>query len=163
ITDVPRDAFRVEYYPQGELSAVAKDPLKNPTLLQQFLDRHLLLTDLLGKEQQLVTALEQNSAQLIPLEGSVGQLPKKNETLTDINKKLAIAEQGKLKEIAADQNRLSNEKNFAAALGQIRDEYKLGLTFSDFLRDYAQQEAATKPLTNTPDSIAALLKIKAAI
>jgi PHP domain-containing protein len=42
ITDVPTNAFRVEYYPQGELSSVAKNPLKNPTLLQEFLDRHLL-------------------------------------------------------------------------------------------------------------------------
>jgi len=163
ITDVPRDAFRVEYYPQGELSAVAKDPLKNPMLLQQFLDRHLLLADLLAKEQQLVSVLEQNSAQLVPLEGSIGQLPKKKETLAEINKKLAIAEQGKLKEIAAEQNQLSNERNLATALGQIRDEYKRGLTLSTFLRDYTQHEAATKPLTNDPDSNAALVKIKTAI
>jgi hypothetical protein len=163
ITDVPVDAFRVEYYRQGELSEVAKDPLKNPVLLQQFLDRHLLLTDLLSREGQLITALEQNSAQLIPLEGSAAQLPAKKQALADINKKLAIAEEGKLKDIVAEQGQLSNEKTLAASLGLIRDEYKRGLTLSNFLRDYDATEALTKPLTNAPACNAALLKIKSAI
>jgi hypothetical protein len=160
IGDVPVDAFRVEYYRQGELAEVAKDPLKNPILLQQFLDRHLLLSDLLGREVQLITALEQNSAQLIPLEGSVGQLVAKKQALTDISKKLAIAEAGKLKDIAAEQSRLANEKSLATSLGQIRDEYALGLTLTNFVRDYTAYEAATTPLTNVPACNAALLKVK---
>jgi hypothetical protein len=163
IADVPVDAFRVEYYRQGELAEVAKDPLKNPLLLQQFLDRHLLLTDLVGREKQLVAALEQNSAQLIPLEGNASQLPAKNVALAEINKKLAIAEEGKLKDIAAEQGQLSNEKNLALSLCGIRDEYKRGLTLANFLRDYVAAEALTKPLTNAPASNAALLKIKTAI
>jgi ABC-type phosphate transport system ATPase subunit len=160
IADVPADAFRVEYYRQGELAEVAKDPLKNPSLLQQFLDRHLLLSDLLSREAQLITALEQNSAQLIPLEGSVAQLTAKNQTLAETNKKLAIAEAGKLKDIAAEQSRLANEKSLATSLGQIRDEYASGLTLSNFVRDYATYETAVAPLTNVPACNAALLKIK---
>jgi hypothetical protein len=142
ILDVPADAFRVEYYRQGELAEVAKDPLRNSVLLQQFLDRHLMLTDLLASEAQLIGALEQSSAQLIPLEGSAGQLGAKKQTLTDINKKLAIAEEGKLKEIAAEQGQLANEKNLATSVGQIRDDYQVGLTPSNFIRDYSEYEQA---------------------
>ncbi len=163
INDVPIDAFRVEYYQQGELAEVAKNPLKNPGLLQQFLDRHLLLSDLLGKEEQLVTALEQNSAQLIPLEVSAGQLTGKKQILADINKKLSIAEAGKLKDIAAEQSCLANEKNFAISLEQIGNEYARGLTLSNFARDYGTIEATVAPLTNSPACNATLLKIKNAI
>lgn len=163
IADVPPDAFRVEYYPQGELAAVAKDPLKNPALLQDFLDRHLLLADLLGKEKQLVSALKQNSAQLVPLQGNAGQLPEKNKLLGEINKKLSIAEEGKLKDIAAEQTQLSNERSLAVSIGAVRDEYKQGLSLAEFARDYAELEEATKPLTDAPASAAPLNKIKAAI
>jgi len=99
IVDVPVDTFRVEYYAQGELSEVAKNPLKNPPLFQEFLDRHLLLDDLFAEEDHLVGTLEQNSAQLIPLEGSTNQLSKKNELLKEVQKKLEIAEAGKVKDI----------------------------------------------------------------
>lgn len=163
VNDVPVDAFRVEYYSQGELATISKNPLKNPLLLQQFLDRHLTLSDLLGKQDQLVTALEQNSAQLIPLEGNAQQLAGKNKTLAEINNKLAIAEAGKLKDIAADQGSLANEKTFAASLGKVKSEYGLGLSLSNFIRDYAALEAAVRPLTNDPDCNAALLKVKGAI
>jgi hypothetical protein len=163
ITEVPEDAFRVEYYRQGELAEVAKNPLKHPVLLQEFLDRHLLLNDLLQKESQLVGALAQNSAQLIPLETNAGQLSSKTQVFGQINKKLAIAEEGKLKDIAAEQTRLGNEKNLGISLSQIRDEYKLGLTFSNFRRDYASHESIAGPLTNSPPSGAALTKVKTAI
>jgi predicted ATP-dependent endonuclease of OLD family len=46
IKDVPIDAFRVEFFAQGDLAEVAKNPLKNPTLLQGFLDRHIAINDL---------------------------------------------------------------------------------------------------------------------
>jgi PHP domain len=163
INNVPADAFRVEYYRQGDLAEVAKNPLKTPILLQQFLDRHLLLTDLVSREVQLIAALEQNSAQLIPLEGSAAQFSTKKKDLNGINTKLAIAEAGKLSEIAAEQGQLANERNLATSLGQIRDEYKLGLTLSNFLREYETLAAVAKPLTNTPACNAAFLKIKTAI
>jgi len=157
------DTFRVEYYAQGELSEVAKNPLKNPSLFQEFLDRHLLLDDLFAEEEQLVGTLEQNSAQLIPLDGSANQLPKKNELLKEVQKKLEIAEAGKVKDIAAEQTQLTNEKNLAASLADVRDDYEAGLTLSDFLRDYTEFETANQPLTGTIESKVALSKIKNAI
>jgi len=68
ITDVPTDAFRIEYFGQGELAEVAKDPLNTPQLLQDFLDRHINLRDLSEAEESLVTQLRENAARLIPLE-----------------------------------------------------------------------------------------------
>lgn len=47
VIDVPIDAFRIEYFGQGELARVAEDPLKRPDLFQEFLDRHTNLRDLL--------------------------------------------------------------------------------------------------------------------
>lgn len=163
IIDVPRDAFRVEYYKQGELAEVAKDPLKNPSLLQKFLDRHLLLDDLLGKEEQLIRTLEQNSAQLIPLEGSANQLTAKKTTLKEINTKLTIAEEGHLKEIVADKKKLSNEVALAASLEQIRRDYDLGLDLKILIRDFDECEVEASPLTDLIDSKTALAKIKAVI
>jgi hypothetical protein len=163
IGEVPVDAFRVEYYRQGELAEVAKNPLKNPVLLQQFLDRHLMLNDLLQKETQIIAALEQNSAQLIPLEGSGGQLSKKSHALSQINTKLAIAEEGKLKDMAAEQSHLANEKSLAALLGQIRDEYERGLTLSNFVRNYDSSRSFAAPLTNSAPCETALGKVKTAI
>ena len=53
ITDVPIDAFRIEYFGQGELAEVAKDPLKQPALFQEILDRHTNLRDLLKPRKRL--------------------------------------------------------------------------------------------------------------
>ena len=163
VVDVPRDVFRVEYYPQGELSEVAKNPLKNPALFQDFLDRHLPLGDLFAEEEQLVLSLEQNSAQLIPLEANNSQLPKKTQALKDVETKLKIAEEGKVKEIAEEQTKLANEKNLATSIAQIRDDYKSGVSLSEFLRDYAEYESMNDPLTGTPASKTALAKVKAAV
>ena len=160
IIDVPESAFRVEYYKQGELAEVAKNPLKNPQLLQDFLDRHLILSDLTSKEGQLVAALKQNSAQLIPLEASAGQLNEKNRLLVEANKKLIVAEEGKLKDIVAAQSQLSGERSLGRTLGEVRDTYKLGLSLSKFLKDYDALANVAKPLTGSPESDAALLKIK---
>lgn len=163
ISDVPLDAFHVEYYPQGELAEVAKDPLKNPSLLQEFLDRHISLSDLVDKEKQLVATLKQNSTQLIPLEVSAAQLNDKKKAHEEINKKLKIAEEGKLKEIAAAQTQLSNEKSLAKALGGVGKEYATGITLADFLRDYESFAANCAPLTGEAQSAQALAKIEAAI
>jgi hypothetical protein len=163
IADVPADSFRVEYYPQGELAEVAKDPLKNPLLLQTFLDRHLLLADLTAKEAQLVNALKQNSAQLIPLETSAAQLGPKKQTLADINKKQRLAEEGKLSEIAAEQGRLANEKTFATSLNAVREDYLLGADMSAFLRDFDELKASVGATTGNADADAALLKVKTII
>jgi hypothetical protein len=58
---VPIDAFRIEYFGQGELSKVAEDPLKNPELFQEFLDRHTNLRDLVEAEESLATRLRENA------------------------------------------------------------------------------------------------------
>lgn len=163
ISDVPADSFRVEYYPQGELAEVAKDPLKNPSLLQQFLDRHLLLADLTAKEAQLVNALKQNSAQLMPLEASAQQLGPKKQTLVEINKKQKLAEEGKLSEIAAEQGRLANEKTFATSLNTVREDYLLGADMSAFLRDFDDLKASVGITTGNAEADAALLKVKTII
>jgi len=163
IGDVPADSFRVEYYRQGELAEVAKDPLKNPLLLQNFLDRHLLLADLTAKEAHLVSALKQNSAQLIPLETSAQQLGPKKQTLTDINKKQKLAEEGKLSEIAAEQGRIANEKTFATSLNSVRQDYLLGADMSAFLRDFDELKASVGITTGNADADVALLKVRTII
>src|ERR1043166_3790784 len=160
ISDVPADSFRVEYYRQAELAEVAKDPLKNPLLLQRFLDRHLLLADLTAKEAQLVSALKQNSGQLIPLETSSQQLGPKKQTLAEINKKQKLAEEGKLSEIAAEQGRLSNEKTFATSLNAVAEEYRLGADLSAFLRDYDELKVSVGATTGNAEADVALLKVK---
>ena len=71
IKDVPADAFRVEFFAQGDLAEVAKNPLKNPKLLQDFLDRHIAINDLQEQEQQLLQELTQNSAQLVCVSGTI--------------------------------------------------------------------------------------------
>lgn len=160
IVDVPLDAFRVEYYQQGELAEVAKNPLKNPTLLQQFLDRHLSLADLQDRESALVQILLQNSVQLIPLETASNQIPEKTKSLAEVNKKIEIAEAGKLKEIATAKNQVGNEKNLASAIQGIQTSQKLGLSLSKFRQEYATFEANAGVLTGSLESKEALRKIK---
>ena len=136
ITNVPSDAFRVEFYGQGELSEVAKDPLKNPILLQQFLDRHIVLHDLEERENALLQELAQNSAQLIPLETTAAQLSPRKAQLAEINKKLEIAEAGRLKEIVALQTRLASERALCASIAEIQKSYHLGFTLESSKHDY---------------------------
>jgi hypothetical protein len=81
VIDVPIDAFRIEYFGQGELAKVAEDPLKNPQLFQEFLDRHTNLRDLLETEESIVTSLRENAGRLNPLESAFGQLTAKKKLL----------------------------------------------------------------------------------
>ena len=152
IHDVPQDAFRVEFYGQGDLAEVAKDPLKNPAVLQEFLDRHIVLHDLMDRERELVTALAENSAQLIPVEGRFSQLSAAQKDAKDLDQKLKIAEEGKLREIAALQSQLTAEKNLRGEIEAVRRFYVGGLSLSNFLRDYADIAAAVGPITNDKQS-----------
>ena len=137
IQDVPVDAFRIEYYKQGDLSEVAKDPLKNPQLLQDFLDRHTILSDLVAREHELLNELEQNSALLKPLEVSVSQLKQKMEALRGVSKKLKLAETGKVREIAAFRIRLTAEKSLLEALeSDVRAFYAKGISVARALLDF---------------------------
>ncbi len=138
IRDVPVDAFRVEFYGQGHLADVAKDPLTNPTLLQDFLDRHITLRDLGEREVDFIRELEENSAQLIPVEASAAQLPGKTTAAEGIDKKLKIAETGKVKEIAAFQAKLSAEKSIVDGLVGVEDFYRKGITMTPLHRSYPE-------------------------
>ncbi len=160
IHDVPEDAFRVEFYSQGDLAEVAKDPLKNPILLQEFLDRHISLRDLREKEAELVSVLEENSGQLIPLEGRFEQLPANQQTLKELVKKIKIAEEGKLKEIAAIQSKLSSEKSLAQALDEYKKSYRNGMSLSNFLRNFDELKETTGEITADPKSDQILGDIK---
>jgi hypothetical protein len=108
ITEVPADAFRIEYYGQGALADVARDPLANPKLFQDFLDRNTVLTDLFTREREILAGLEENGSQLRPLQTQAATRPQKKTELDDIGKKLRIAEEGKLKDLVAAQTRVSD-------------------------------------------------------
>jgi DNA repair exonuclease SbcCD ATPase subunit len=97
------------------------------------------------------------------LEGNANQLGAKKEALKQINTKVTIAEEGHLKEIVADKNKLSNEVSLAASLEQIQKDYELGLTLTILERDYDECAEEAAPLTGLPGSTAALAKIKAVI
>lgn len=152
ITEVPPDAFRVEFYGQGELAEVAKDPLKNPNLLQQFLDKHIVLGDLFERELGILERLEQNSAQLIPLESSAAQLQGKNESLKQVETKLTIAQEGKVKELAAFQVSLQAEKDLLSALSEIRKQYTDGATLAAFKNDFGKTVKESGELTRDSET-----------
>lgn len=138
ITDVPIDAFRIEYFGQGELAKVAEDPLKHPSLFQEFLDRHTNLRDLLETEESLVTSLRENAGRLNPLETAFGQLGTKKKSLEEIEKKLKIAEEGNLREAVGTQSKLASEKTVRETIEAIAAEYTNGWLLSNIQRSFDQ-------------------------
>jgi ABC-type cobalamin/Fe3+-siderophores transport system ATPase subunit len=147
ITQVPADAFRVEFYDQGHLSRVADDPLSKPQLLQSFLDRHLVLSDLTSREAELLTSLANNSAQLIPLESNAATLTGKTKKLSEIATKLKVAEEGKLQDLVKAQTKLNAEQTLRQAIEQVRTFYNGGISLKNFLRDYARMTENAGELT----------------
>jgi hypothetical protein len=135
IADVPVDAFRIEFYGQGTLADVARDPLAHPRLFQEFLDRNTILSDLFSREGELLADLESNGAQLRPLELLAATRPKKKTELDEVAAKLRVAEEGKLKELVAAQTRVGAEKALAKAYGDVRDSYARGLTLESVTRN----------------------------
>lgn len=152
ITDVPADAFRVEFYGQGDLAEVARDPLRNPALLQEFLDRHIVVADLHNREREILQEIRENHTQLIPLETGSLLLPSKRKTHKEVATKIQIAEAGKLKEIAAMQSRLGAEKSLCESLDEVSRRYKNGFTLSSFKRNYQSLADAAGALTLDADS-----------
>ena len=138
LNDVPIDAFRVEYFGQGDLAKVAEDPLKHPELFQEFLDRHTSLRDLLETEESLVTNLRENAGRLSPLESAFGQLTAKKQSLQDIETKLKIAEEGNLREVVGTQSKLASEKAIRESIETIATEFTTGFNFSNIQRDFDQ-------------------------
>jgi hypothetical protein len=160
ITEVPPDSFRIEYYGQGELADVARDPLNNPGMFQAFLDRHIILRDLIDQEGMLINRLRENAAQLIPVEADFSQLPGKQQSLAEIDKKLKVAEEGKLKEIVGIQTRLAAEKALLTTLDKTVQEFRLGVSLSVLERDFDSMCQTAGALTGDPASIAAIEAVK---
>jgi len=163
ITEVPIDAFRVEYYGQGQLAKIAEDPLEHPSLLQEFLDRHINLRDLVETEETLVASLRENAGRLNPLETSFWQLTAKKETLTEIEKKLRIAEEGNLREVVGTQSKLASEKTIRESVEVIANEYTNGWTLSNMQRNFDQIVATAGTCTGDADSNNTMAAIKAEI
>jgi len=134
VNDVPIDAFRIEYFGQGELAKVAEDPLKHPELFQEFLDRHTSLRDLIETEQSLVSSLRENAGRLMPIENSFAQLDGKRKLLDEIEKKLKIAEEGNLRDVVATQSKLASEKTVRDSIETIAAEYTKGWSLSNMHR-----------------------------
>ncbi len=161
ISDVPVDAFRIEYFGQGELAKVAEDPLKNPDLLQSFLDRHTNLRDLLETEESIVTNLRENAARLNPLENAFAQLTTKKKTLEEIEKKLRVAEEGNLRDVIGLQSKLASEKAVRESIKAIATEYSNGHTLSGIQRSFDQILATAGNCTDDEASKRTLAAISA--
>ncbi len=147
--------FRVEFYKQGHLTEVAKDPMKNPELLQDFLDQHIELSDARAEEDALVQELEHNSAQLKPLESGALQIGVKEKQAQEIDQKLKAAEQGRLKDVAAAQGQLGAERAFIETLESLAREYRLGVTLDILKRDYQSLRRTAGEFTPDPTTAAA--------
>ena len=160
LNDVPVDAFRVEYFGQGDLAKVAEDPLKQPELFQEFLDRHTSLRDLAETEESLVTNLRENAGRLGPLESAFGQLTAKRQSLQEIETKLKIAEEGNLREVVGIQSKLASEKAIRESVETIATDYTTGFTFSNIQRDFDQIMTTAGTCTEDEKSEKTLATIK---
>lgn len=153
--DAPDGGFRVEFYKQGHLAEVSKNPLKNPELLQEFLDQHLILGDAIADEKALVEELEHNSAELRPLEAGSQQRVTKRQQLKETNAKLKIAEQGKLQEVAAAQTQVASEKAFVTTLESVAQFYENGVTLSSLKKRFAALREPAGDFTSDTTTVAA--------
>lgn len=160
IADVPADVFRIEYFGQGELAEVAKDPLNSPQLFQTFLDRHIILADVLNSEASLVGRLHENAARLGPLENSFAQLPEKKKNLASVETKLKIAEEGKLRDIVGVQTRIASEQVLRASIEEVAQAYASGLSLSVLERNFDNLSTTAGQVTGDPTSAASLQAIK---
>lgn len=163
VNDVPVDAFRIEYYGQGELAEVAKDPLNTPELFQAFLDRHTNLRDLIETEESLVTSLRENAGRLNPLESAFGQLSAKKKSLEEIEKKLKVAEDGKLRDVVGTQSKLASEKTVRESIEAIATEYTSNWTLSNIQRSFDQILVTAGTCTEDEASKKSMLAMKAAL
>lgn len=163
IADVPFDSFHIEYFGQGELARVAEDPLKNPQLFQDFLDRHTSLSDLIDSEQTLVARLRENAGRLHPIENSFGHLDGKKKSLAETETKLKVAEEGNLREIVGKQSKLASEKAVRESLEETAATYTTGWTFSSMQRDFDALLATAGVCTDDPDSKKAMDEIRATL
>ena len=163
VSDVPIDAFRIEYFGQGELAKVAEDPLKNPELFQEFLDRHTNLRDLIETEESLVTRLRENAGRLNPLESASQQLGGKKKSLEEIEKKLKLAEEGNLREVVGTQSKLASERTVRESVEAIAAEFSKDWNLSTFHRNFDQIVATAGVCTDDEAFNRTRAAIKAAL
>lgn len=121
-------------------------------MLQEFLDRHINLSDLVETEESLVTQLRENAARLSPLETSFQQLTGKRKSLADIEKKLKIAEEGKLRDVVGVQSKTASEKTIRTSVEAIIQEYNNGLTLASFEKNYSQLATTAGDCTSDENS-----------
>lgn len=163
ISDVPTDAFRIEYLGQGELAKVSEDPVKNPSLFQQFLDRHTNLRDLMETEEALVTTLRENASRLNPLENAFAQLETKKRSLAEIEKKLKLAEEGNLREVVGNQSKLAAERAVREAVETIAASYTSGFSLANIQRNFEQIIATAGDCTDDEASKQTILALSAVL
>ncbi|MCG3193083.1 MAG: hypothetical protein DIJKHBIC_02332 [Thermoanaerobaculia bacterium] len=161
--DVPVDAFRIESYAQGELSDIGRDPIGNPSLFQEFLDRHIVLADLRSREQELEEELRQNSAQLIPLETLAAQLPAKERELVEVDTKLRLAETGKLKDLVTFQSHVAAEKSIAKSLRDLQRLYGGGVSLAKWRHDFDGIVSTAGTVTSDPGSTTLLAEARSIV
>lgn len=163
VIDATADAFRVEFYGQGDLQRVAADPLSRPDLLQQFLDRHTPLSDLETREEELVLLLGENGSGLRPLEIAEAGRAAKMEIVKDCDTKLKVAEEGQLKEIASTQSALGAEKALCQTVETFAKDYRAGLSLRVLQRDFDGAVRLAGQLTERPESLAAIADLRSAV
>ena len=86
-----------------------------------------------------MTSLHENAGRLNPLETAFGQLAEKKKLLGEIEKKLKVAEEGKLREIVGTQSKLASEKTVRESIEAIagRIHKRMG-PYRAFKRDFDQ-------------------------
>jgi hypothetical protein len=160
VCDVPVDSFAIEYLGQGDLADIARDPMNSPGRFQSFLDRYTTLRDLLEEEAGLISQLRENGASLLALESSFGQLKQKKLSHGEIEKKLQIAEEGKLKEIVGQQSKISSERTVKEAIEAVVDDYDEGIDLSEFERELDVFIESAGEVTTDPASVAAFTEVR---
>ncbi len=160
VADAPLDSFAVEYLGQGDLAEIAKDPMNSPGLFQSFLDRYTNLRDLIEEEDALIAQLRENGASLLALETTFGQLKQKKLSHGEIDKKLQIAEEGKLKEIVGLQSKISSERTVKEAVEGVVRDYGEGVDLSGFERDLDVFIESAGEITSDPASATAIDQIR---
>src|ERR1700676_1134480 len=150
------ESFPIEYYAQNDLARVSESLTTDGKLLQEFLDRHLALGDLRDRERLTRSSLRDIAATLLPIEASFAQLPKLKLQVEELDKRLKAAEEEKLKEGAAAQAALGNERQFLNSLRSAIEGIRKKLSLNAVRIDFEGNLEAAQPLLRfkpSPESI----------
>jgi hypothetical protein len=110
-----------------------------------------------------VTSLRENAGRLNPLETAFSQLTMKKKSLDEIEKKLKVAEEGRLCEVVGRQSKLASEKTVRESIEAIATEYTKVWTLSNIQRDFDQILATAGTCTEDDASEKTISAIKAAL